>query len=210
MQRIDIRPLKNAMRQEIKQWRRELSSEKKARMDERICARIAGLREYAACGTVLTYISTPIEVETLRLIDHALGDGKRVAAPRCVEGTRRMEFYLIRSLDDLAPGSFGVLEPIPARCSLWRDEGDSICIVPALAYDRRGFRLGYGAGYYDRFLSSYRHAKIGVVYQHNLHGRLWSGKYDVPVDLVVTENRLWKVATKTPRSSAEKNRPRTK
>lgn len=191
MQKIDIRPLKQALRQEIKLWRKSLAPEEKAQMDERICARVTGLREYAACDTLLTYVSTPIEVDTWPLIERALADGKRVAVPRCIDGTRQMAFYYIRSYDDLAPGTFGVLEPLPERCALWKPAGTCLCIVPALAYDRAGFRLGYGAGYYDRFLSGYHGAKVGIIYQHNLRARLWSGRFDIPIELLVTETRLW-------------------
>lgn len=150
MQGIDIRPLKMRLRGEIKAWRRALEPGWKAGADEKICARVLALREYAACSTLLTYVSLPIEVDTLRLISHAFADGKKVAAPRCVEGTHEMEFYEISSMDDLARQTFGVLEPVRERCRRLTDFSGSVCLVPALAYDRAGYRLGYGAGYYDR------------------------------------------------------------
>lgn len=194
MQGIDIRPLKQRMRKEIKDWRRSMSAEAKAAYDEKILEKLLSMREYQTCKTVLTYVSLPIEVDTLSLITRALADGKRVAVPRCVDDSRLMEFYYIESLDQLAIRTFGVLEPVIERCELVQDFGDSICIVPALAYDKAGYRLGYGAGYYDRFLSGYPGAKIGVVYAQNLRKRLWSGRYDVPVDLIITEKRLWNSA----------------
>ena len=155
MQGIDIRPLKMRLRGEIKAWRRNLEPGWKAAADERIRGRVLALREYAACNTLLTYVSLPIEVDTLGLIARAFADGKKVAAPRCIEGTHEMEFYEISSMDDLAPQTFGVLEPVRERCRLLADFSGSVCLVPALAYDRAGYRLGYGAGYYDRFLSVY-------------------------------------------------------
>ena len=161
MQGIDIRPLKMRLRGEIKAWRRALEPGWKAAADEKICARVLALREYAACSTLLTYVSLPIEVDTLCLISRAFADGKKVAAPRCVEGTHEMEFYEISSMDDLARQTFGVLEPVRERCRLLTDFSGSVCLVPALAYDRAGYRLGYGAGYYDRFLSVYPGPKIG-------------------------------------------------
>lgn len=190
VRQIDIRPLKQRLREETKHWRRNIPSKEKERMDDRILRRVVSLREYAACRTVLTYVSTPIEVDTLRLIKAAWSQGKRVAAPRCVEGSRRMEFYIIRSLDDLTPQTFGVLEPVRERCKLLTDFQKCFCVVPALAYDRQGYRLGYGAGYYDRFLSRFDGPKIGIIYGHDLHPRLWHGRYDVPVDLIVTDTRI--------------------
>lgn len=191
MQGIDIRPFKMRLRGEIKSWRRNLAPEWKAAADEKIRGRVLGLREYAACTTLLTYVSLPIEVDTLGLIARAFADGKRVAAPRCIEGTHEMEFYEVVSMDDLAPQAFGVLEPVKERCRLLTDFSGSACLVPALAYDRAGYRLGYGAGYYDRFLSVYPGPKIGLVYAQNLRRSLWKGRYDVPVDLIVTETRLF-------------------
>ena len=188
---VDIRPLRQEMRRQIKSWRASLSAQEKQAADRRIFRRVTGLREYRAAGQLLVYVSLPIEVDTLALIQRGLADGKRVAAPRCVEGTRRMEFYYIRSLEDLAPGTYGVLEPVRERCALVeRFEPQGLCLVPALACDRRGYRLGYGAGYYDRFLSNYPGHRVGVVYDRNLVPRLWSGRYDVPLELVVTDRRL--------------------
>ncbi len=146
------------------------------------------------------------EVDTLGLIERALADGKRVAVPRCIEGSHEMEFYYITGMDDLAPQTFGVLEPVPGRCELVTRYDGSICIVPALAYDRSGFRLGYGAGYYDRFLSRYPHPKIGITYAHNLCKGLWHGRYDVAVDLVVTESRLCVCAAQPQRTKSKRSR----
>lgn len=171
-------------------WRRSLAPEAKARSDAKILARLLTVREYQRCSLLLTYVSLPIEVDTLALIDRALADGKQVAVPRCVDGTREMEFYKISGRGDLVPRTFGVLEPVLERCALVEDFSESACVVPALAYDREGFRLGYGAGYYDRFLSFYAQPKIGLAYTENLRKRLWHGRYDVPVDLIVTESRL--------------------
>lgn len=191
MRQIDIRPFKQRLREDTKRWRSSISAGEKERLDGRIFRRLTGLREYGNCRTVLTYVSKPIEVDTLSLIHAALAQGKRVAVPRCVEGSRKMEFYLIRSMEDLTPQSFGVLEPIRERCRLLTDFRGCFCVVPAFAYDRAGYRLGYGAGYYDRFLSRFPGPKVGLVYSHDIHGRLWHGRYDVPVDLVVTDTRLY-------------------
>lgn len=191
MQGIDIRPLKQRLRKEIKDWRRSLTPVQKQDADRKIREKLLSLREYASCETLLTYVSLPVEVDTLALIECAWADGKRVAVPRCVEGTPTMEFYYIRSMGDLAPQTFGVLEPVREHCEKAVDFANSICVVPALAYDKLGFRLGYGAGYYDRFLSAYPYPKIGIIYAHNVRNKLWHGRYDVPVDLIITETRLF-------------------
>lgn len=164
-----------------------MTQNRKALADHRIAVRLRSLLCYRRAKTVLVYVSMPIEVDTREIISKALSDGKRVAVPRCVPGTREMEFYLIESLDELSPGTFGVLEPVPNPGRLLRDFSHSICVVPALACDRNGYRLGYGGGYYDRFLRDYPGEKVLILYKCCLVAHLWHGRFDVPVDRIVTE-----------------------
>ncbi|MDE7289258.1 MAG: 5-formyltetrahydrofolate cyclo-ligase [Oscillospiraceae bacterium] len=186
--RFDIREQKNALREKYKQIRKEMPADIKKVRDEKILYKLTSLPVYKDCETVLTYVSTPIEVDTRMLITKALSDGKKVAVPKCIKGTRDMEFYLINSFDDLEEGSFSVLEPIPEKCVPLKQINKAICIVPALAYDRYGYRLGYGKGYYDRFLSSYKNIfKIGFGYCCCTETKLNHGRYDIPVDFLVTE-----------------------
>lgn len=187
MQRFDIRAYKKNIRTRCKQKRLALTQEEKARRDAEILRRLTGQWAVKSADTLLTYVSTPIEVDTLGLIEWALKSGKRVAVPYCVDGTREMRFYLICSAADLRRRTFGVLEPIPERCEELTDFACSVCIVPGLAFDRSGFRLGYGKGYYDRFLSRYDGPMIGLCYHDCLLRSLRRGRYDVSCATVVTE-----------------------
>mgnify|MGYP003377240024 CR=1 FL=1 len=90
-------------------------------------------------------------------------------------------------VDDLEKRTFGVLEPVPERCALITDFSKSICVVPALLYDLSGYRIGYGGGYYDRFLAHYPGYKVGVTYVKCIRRRILHGRYDVPVSALVTE-----------------------
>jgi 5-formyltetrahydrofolate cyclo-ligase len=183
----DIRPEKNALRASSLEWRKNLSRNEKQRMDFKIQNKFLTLWKFREVRTVLVYCSKPLEVDTSIIIERALSIGKTVAAPRCVPGTRDMEFYIIKSCDDLEPGAFGVLEPNPEKCELLRDYTSSVCIVPALMYDNSGYRLGYGKGYYDRFLSAYNGACIGRGYSSLIKDYVPHGKYDRKVDIIVTE-----------------------
>ena len=105
-----------------------------------------------------------------------------------------MEFYYLRSFDeDLESGAFGVLEPKIGRCEKMTDFSNSICIVPGLAFDNEGYRLGYGKGYYDRFLCNYPGVKIGICYASCVKRELPHGFYDVPVGILVTDRYLHRV-----------------
>ena len=159
----------------------------KAQKDDRIARRLSSLHAFQNADLVLCYVSTPIEVETREIMKRAWKAGKRVAVPYCLPQTTTMEFYEIQSFDDLAPRTFGVLEPLPEQCRLVTDFAHSIAIVPGLCFDSYGYRLGYGKGYYDRFLQKYKGTKIGICYQKCTKTQLIHGRYDVAVDLLVTE-----------------------
>lgn len=185
---FDIREHKTELRNKYKQLRRDMPDDVKRQRDEKIFSRLIRLDAYRSAKTVLTYVSTDIEVDTIKFIKHALNDGKTVAVPRCVPNTRDMVFYIIRSLHDLEPGSFSVLEPIPKKCMKLKDFNGAFCIVPALVYDRYGYRLGYGKGYYDRFLSAHKKLfRVGIGYCCCTVTELVHGRFDVAVNTLVTE-----------------------
>ncbi len=186
----DIRPLKTALRSKYRAVRRQMLPDIRKEADRCIAERIRLLQQYQACITLLAYVSTDIEVDTLGIINNALKDGKRVAVPRCVDGTRRMEFYYITCIDELQTGSFGVLEPSADPQRLITEFSSSICLVPALSYDHSGYRLGYGKGYYDRFLANYDGYVVGICYSNCVQASLPHGRYDRRVSLLVTEQSV--------------------
>ncbi len=186
----DIRQLKIRLRKHYRSLREEMEPSVREQADENIANTVRNLWQYRVSRQILVYVSTSIEVDTRRIICRALEDGKRVAVPRCVPDTRQMEFYYIRSLEDLAPGSFGVLEPEPNPQNLVTDTTGSLCLIPAFSYDFTGFRLGYGKGYYDRFLANYQGHMIGICYSACVRRYLPHGRFDRPVQLLVTEKYI--------------------
>lgn len=184
---LDIRPVKAKLRSDLKKKRMAMPSSKKNLLDRKIQNRLMNLWAFREASAILTYVSTPIEVDTRYLIDCALKSGKTVAVPKCEGGERRMNFYIIESLNELAPGSFGVLEPFSQDKTPFRDYNGSLCIVPGFSFDRQGFRLGYGKGYYDRFLREYTGVAVGICYNECVKQRLPHGKFDKAVHMLVTE-----------------------
>jgi 5-formyltetrahydrofolate cyclo-ligase len=186
----DIRVQKTLIRDESKAFRQNLSFDEKQRLDRKIANRLLNLWYFREVDLLLTYVSNSIEVDTKFIIQQALAQGKRVAVPRCVDGTRNLEFYLINSLEVLATGSFGLLEPPVNTCEKLTDFSGALCIVPALAFDPNGYRLGFGKGYYDRFLSNSNFKTIGICYDNCIFNELPHGKYDRKVNMIVTESRI--------------------
>ena len=187
---MDIRPIKTELRQKYRSLRQSMPQEIKEQKDAAIATQVRRLWQYQRNNILLIYVSTSIEVDTFRIIRQALEDGKRVAVPRCVPDTRNMEFYYIDSIDELAPGMFGVLEPVANPDRLYKECDGGLCIVPAFSYDWRGFRLGYGKGYYDRFLSKFEGNIVGICYSECVQRSLPHGRFDRPVELLVTESYL--------------------
>ena len=188
--RFDIRRYKERLRGHYKTLRRNMHPETKARLDRAILGRVLASRQYRQCDKLLCFVSTPIEVDTHALIRQALADGKAVAVPYCIEGTRNMHFYCITSFSQLSPRTLGVLEPDPAVCPRLTDFSRSLCILPGLAFDLSGFRLGYGGGYYDRFLSQEytKGTTMGICYDRCVRKALAHGRYDIPCRWLVTES----------------------
>lgn len=190
MQIKDVRKNKDILREKFKNKRLAFTSEQKAEYDRKILKKISALYQYKNSSVILSYVSKGIEVDTMKLIDMALADGKRVAVPKCVDGTRNMEFYYINSVQDLEKGSFGVLEPKTEVCEKLTDFSGCFCVVPGMSFDTKGFRLGYGKGYYDRFLAKFDGATAGLCYSCCVKWMLPRGKFDKSVDVVVTEKYI--------------------
>ena len=121
-------------------------------------------------------------------IESALAAGKQVALPLCSQGGN-MDFYFITSLNELEDGSFGLKEPSPTAPKYDRaDKRQALMIIPALVYDSLGFRLGYGRGYYDRYVNGFVGVKAGLSYECcTQKSPLPQGRFDCAVDYVVTE-----------------------
>lgn len=182
---------KQRLREERLAAREALSEQERSVLDDRITQKLLAASKYAEATTVLTYVSVLSEVSTRMFIEYALRDGKTVAVPRCLPG-HCLEFVAIASLEQLVAASFNLLEPAKELPAVTEDQkNNSICIVPALLVDAKGYRLGYGAGFYDRFLSTYPGKKICLAYQQNLsRTMLPHTALDVAVDMVITESEV--------------------
>ncbi len=192
----DIRKVKTDLRNGFKTKRTDMPENVKISMDSEIQSRFLTLRQYIYCKTVFTYVSKDIEVDTLSIIRAAWANGKRVAVPRCVTETREMDFFYITNMSDLEEGAFGVLEPIADKCEKVTDFSKGLCIVPGLSFDAEGYRLGYGKGYYDRFLSKFQGDTVGLCYSNCIKWKLPHGYYDKPVDLIVTDRYIRRTGKK--------------
>lgn len=178
---------KNELRKELLLKRRKLHSKY---LDESVANILIKTDIFKNAKTILLYASLDDEISTDFLIECALNCEKRVALPVCIDKNGNMDFYYINSFDDLVTGHFSVREPDINKCGIVTDYSNSICIVPAISYDERGYRLGYGKGYYDRFLQKYTSISVGLCYNELVKKELPINSFDIPVDYIVTQSRI--------------------
>ena len=180
---------KNSLRVHFKNIRRQMTRDEKNLKDKKIYQNLISMTELLLADEILTYISSDIEVDTERTVNFSFSNSKTVFAPRCISGSNIMRFYKIASFDDLESGYFGIREP-KEYCEEIENNCNQICLVPALSYDRKGFRLGYGKGFYDRFLSDFDGVTIGLCYDNCIVDKLPGSVYDIPVNVLVTETEI--------------------
>jgi 5-formyltetrahydrofolate cyclo-ligase len=188
MNDIEIRTAKAAIRAELLAARRVLDEDVRRVLSLSIGERVVRLDAYRRAAVIHTYIGAlDGEVETRDLVARALRSGKRVLCPRAERAPRRLEHYEIRSLDDLERTALGLSEPDPVRATRADPAEAGVVIVPGIAFDRAGWRIGYGAGFYDRFLATCEAATVGLAYSFQVRDALPHEAHDVAVDVVVTE-----------------------
>lgn len=183
----NVRERKSMLRAKYKKLRSECPANLKLRLDNAVAENFLRLEEYKSCKTLFTFVSMPIECDTHKIIERAFKDGKAVAVPKCRNKNGEMDFYYIASLDDLKKGCFSTLEPYPEKCGLAEDFSDALCIVPGLCFDFLGYRLGFGGGYYDRFLEKFSGVSVGICYSKCIEKELPRGVFDKQTDILVTE-----------------------
>lgn len=186
----ELKIQKNKIRSRYIEQRRSLDPQVKQSRDSRICSLFMSLVTYRYADTLLMYYPTRREIDVLPIVRRALQGGKQVAFPRCNVQNHTMEFYLVRELSDLREnGAFGTPEPKDHCARYMKNEADgkAVCVIPAIVYDTSGYRLGYGKGFYDRYLSDFRGVKVGMVYQDFIVPNVPRGRFDLSVDVLVTE-----------------------
>ncbi|MFA6948642.1 MAG: 5-formyltetrahydrofolate cyclo-ligase, partial [Eubacteriales bacterium] len=160
----EIRLAKERIRSQFLEKRRSIPAELKAEYDEAVCRRFMSLVTYRYAEAILMYAPKGSEIDVTSIARHALECGKIVAYPRCDSTRCTMDYHIVTSLEQLEKGSYGIFEP-SASLPVYnpRSYKNAACIIPALVYDRSGYRLGYGKGYYDRYLTAFTGVKTGFV-----------------------------------------------
>ncbi|MBR2356757.1 MAG: 5-formyltetrahydrofolate cyclo-ligase [Lentisphaeria bacterium] len=189
----DLKAVKDALRKKFLALRAAMSPVEHLALNGAISARLLAMEEFAAADTVVGYATDGNEVDVRSVLENALIVGKKIALVRYDKTRKSYDPVEITSFqEDLEVAKFGLLEPkadlpkaVLSEKSLW--------LVPAVAFDRKGTRLGRGGGFYDRMLTEYPGRKVGVFYQNQYSEEaLPCAEHDQKLDLAVTEDRVYK------------------
>jgi 5,10-methenyltetrahydrofolate synthetase len=167
-------------------------------LSESLWTHLYSIREYKLCKSILVYASIGSEPDTLPLMHRALQDGKNVYCP--VVSGHDMQFYRVDSPTDLVPsGRYAIPEPPVNPKKIYKaSKTPAICIVPALCVDKKGYRIGYGGGYYDRY---FRKETVGIdkiflisaIFSALCKEYFPHDEFDVPIDMIITEEKITRI-----------------
>ena len=178
---------KAALRERLLAARRALSDEFRQRLGARIQERVLSSPVWETARCLGCYLALPDEVPTQRLIVAALAQNKTIAAPVILPGSDHMSYRRFDTLAELRPGPFGILQPLQGQEV--PSEAINFLLVPGVGFDLQGYRLGYGRGYFDRFLTGYAGYSLGIAFEVQIVAALPVSLHDRPVRQVLTEER---------------------
>ncbi len=178
--------LKQDLRKEFLEKRNSLLEYEVTKRSQLIQSKFFELDIYKKCDYIFTYVNMGSEVKTIEIIKQAFKDNKKVAVPKILRRSEEMIFVEISFLNELVKGTFNTLEPI--SCKKVLSTNNTIILIPGLVFDKRNYRIGYGGGYYDKYLyKSKSLAKIGLAYNFQVIDSIPKDKYDIPVDFIITD-----------------------
>ena len=182
--------MKNEERKKYIEIRKQLPDEDKEKFSDEIQNSFIMSDEYRNSERIFIYISMKNEVSTKKVINKALADGKTVAVPISLKD-REMFFVPIKSLDGLVKTKLGVYEPVCGReCEIIPDD-KSVVVVPGVAFDENGHRMGYGGGYYDTYIEKYNVKNtVAFAFECQIHEKIEFEKHDKIMKTIITEKNI--------------------
>lgn len=171
---------KEFLRKKYKEKRDNIKN--KVTKDNLIYQKVINNKDILFSKTLLIYISINSEVDTIKIINYFLNT-KNIAVPKIIDNN--MYFCYVTNLNELTSGKYNI--PEPTNENIVTDFDNAICIVPGICYDKKNYRIGYGKGYYDRFLSKNKIKTIGLCYKECMIEKIDNDKYDYKIDEVITD-----------------------
>lgn len=180
---------KSCLRKNLIKLRDEMPKERRKEKDSVIYERIINSDSYKSSKLLFVFVSYGSEVDTHKLIKHALGSGKRVCVPKVIDKANGMKAVEIRCWSDLSESYRGILEPELKENHVIEEKNIDLVIAPGVAFDNNGGRLGYGGGFYDRFLLKLKEEChiIAICYKEQIVNELPIDEHDVKINCIITD-----------------------
>ena len=179
-----IAETKAALRKELRSKRRALEAAEVASTSKEVCEKLVEINAFSEAGLILAYMASKNELDVSFAVDRAIELGKRIAFPLCMDNGG-LKLLVPNDKSAFTVGSYGILEPDPARSAEVQPEELELIIAPAVAFDRECRRLGQGGGYYDRLFKKAHCFTVGVGYDFQLIDELPVEKHDIALDAVL-------------------------
>jgi 5-formyltetrahydrofolate cyclo-ligase len=177
---------KKQIRKRMQAKLQQLTDEEKQTYDKQIAEKLYELPQWKNADTIAITISKGKEIDTIPIIKQAWSEGKTVSVPKCDPTTKSMAFRQITSFSQLESVYFGLLEPIETVTSEVNKSDMDIIIVPGICFSKNGYRIGYGGGYYDRYLQHVSALTVSLAYCFQVVDSLPIEEHDVPVQMIIT------------------------
>ncbi len=184
---------KKETRQTILQQRKAFPAKEKNLAEQRMLKFLQNWDVFIQAETIHLFISKPEEPDTLPIISYAWESGKTIVVPCVLPNTFNLFHSQLKSFDDLCPGALGVLEPSPERRLPMNPESFHLVIIPGVAFDLQGGRIGYGKGYYDRFLEQTTAFRLALAFDFQIIDKVPTEKHDVPMNGILSESGIFEV-----------------
>ncbi|WP_425387209.1 5-formyltetrahydrofolate cyclo-ligase [Alteribacter aurantiacus] len=188
---MDFKSEKRQLREQVKSRMAEMSSQLLKEKTSTIHHNLFNQAEWDDALTIGITLSVGREIDTYTIFSKALSCNKRVAAPKCNPETNTLTFYLINTLDDLEDSFYGLKEPDPNRCKKIAGKDIDLLLVPGVVFSEDGYRVGYGGGYYDRFLSANKELlTCSLAFDCQMKKEIPVEDHDQSVKKIITEERI--------------------
>lgn len=165
-----------------------LDASQRKEVQEKLISNLTSSEQWKQANTIGVTVSGGFEWDTEPIIQKGWAEGKTVVVPKCFPKERRLDFYKLESFEQLEESFFNLREPNPEVTTKIDKQAINLLIVPGLLYDKRGYRIGFGGGYYDRFLADFLNHTVSILYSEQLLEDIPNESYDIAVQQLITED----------------------
>jgi len=181
---------KDSIRKTILENLSKLDSEEREEIERSFQERLFDTKLWKESSSIGVTIGQGAEWNTKPIIEQAWKENKKVSVPKSIHESKKLHFYAIDSFDQVEKGYYDLQEPVPEKTSFTEPRDIELLLVPGLAFNEKGYRVGFGGGYYDRFTEQFPNKKISLIHTNQLVDNMPVEEHDIPVDYIITEKGI--------------------